>query len=465
VLSGMIYQPSGKDFVDTVSIVAYDQMRGQDVRRLIISHVMPNVAPSIDSIRINDVTLGSASFVGNIYRAGFTSLDTLTLRLYAHDSTGEISSVRWEAVTDRLISDSLDKMLATYICTESNCSDTLNDSSYVIDTITITVTDSKDKSTVRKIELSKGRINRPPQINGVSLDGFPVDFVDTLATVEACGGATYSITLYSADPDDQELTVTWTGSPAKCLTDKTDSTAQYHASMVLDTDIVRVTVSDNTYTINRTLYIVVNDILPIVDSIIVGDTVLKGDDEIFSIGVSSSDTLTLQAFLRDLDRDDSMLCQWTSSNPERFLVTMANRAIYEVFSDNPADTVVLTVQDGEATAERKVVFLPENNEPHIDSIRSNERMLVKSGEYYLDTANVSDTIIYRVFVTDPDGDNYFVAWSGTDTDRFSQLSGDATKYTCKESVFVDTLRVTVSDERGADTDQRVILQVIEEIAP
>lgn len=465
VSAGMIYQPTGNDFIDTVSIVAYDQMRGQDIRRLIISHVVPNVAPSIDSIRINDVTLGSASFVGNIYRAGFILFDTLKMRLYAHDSTGEISSVRWEAVTDRLFSDSADQMLATYICTESSCSDTLNDSSYVIDTITITVTDSKNQSTVRRIELSKGRINMPPQISNLSFNGFFVEFVDTVATVETSGGGTYPLALYASDPDSQELVVIWTGSPAGCLTDKTDSTAQYHAPMVRDTDIVRVTVSDNIYTIKRTLNIVINDILPIIDSIIVGDTVLKGSKEIFSVGVSSRDTLTLQAFLRDLDLDDSISCQWTSSKPERFLVTMANRARYAVSSNYPADTVVLTVQDGEAKTERRIVFLPENNNPCIDSIRSNERMLVKSGEFYLDTADISDTIVYRVFVTDPDGDNYFVSWSGTDPDRFTQLSGDATKYICKNSAFVDTLRVTASDERGADTDQRIILQVLEEIEP
>ncbi|MBN1578429.1 MAG: hypothetical protein JW913_17845, partial [Chitinispirillaceae bacterium] len=439
--------------------VAYDQMRGQVPRMLIISHITPNIPPFIDSIQIRTTMLKASSMVHGIYRVGFPAFDTLRMRLFTHDSSGSVRSAVWSAKENDPTVDSANSMRAVYVCPTEDCLDTLQDSSVVVDTITVTVFDNRGDSTVRAVELSKGTINQPPLVRSILFDNRGVVFTDTAATVAAPGGAVYLLKLNAEDPEGRALTVTWSGSPSSRLTEKTDSTARYGAPAANDTDTVRVTVSDGMLTVSRMLRIIVDDVIPVFDSIIVDDTVFKGNDSFFSLTVTPRDTLFFLAYARDRDTADSMTFAWTSGNQDRFSIRIQNRARYVLPDSSLNDTIILTLQDGDVQVVRKIVLMPENRAPIVDSILRDDVLLEMNNGSCRDTALAGDTVNYRVVAHDPEGENLTGTWRAADTTRLFARSGLAADYFCGDSSYVDTLSITVRDESEAGVTRKILVQV------
>ncbi len=457
----MKYEPPEGDFIDTIRFIASDHKGGQAIRTLIIRHITPNTPPIIDSIQVNTTMLKTSSMVGGIYRVGFPAFDTLRLRLFAHDSGGSISRVAWRAKTNRLVVDSVNNMLALFICSGGSCTDTLRDTSVVVDTITITVSDNRGDSTVRRIELSKGTINQPPQIKKLQFGSSAVVLSDTFANVKITGGAEYLIKVNASDPEKKPLTTVWSCYPSSRLTGKTDSTARYTAPERLDTDTVKISVSDGILTVNIILRIVIDDIIPVFDSIVVkgGDTVLKGADTVFSVSVSPKDTLLFIAFATDRDSADSMIYSWSSGKEARFILRSGNKAGYVLPDTALRDTVALTIQDGGVKLSRKIVVKPANSAPVIDSITAEGKRLSMNGGFFRHTAAATDTIEYKVSARDPDGDKIYYKWNAADTTLLSSKSGESIEYRCRDAAYSDTLTVTVEDENGKNISKKIIVKV------
>ncbi len=456
----MEYQPPAGDFIDTIRIVAFDQMRGQAIRTLILNHITPNILPFIDSVQVKTTMLKGSSIAGGVYRVGFTAFDTLRLRCFAHDSSGTIRKTAWSTGENILKIDSTNSMRATYICSTKTCRDTLTDSSVVVDTITIKVFDDRGDSTVRRIELSRGEINQPPYVKSLLLDEKGVDFSDTTGTVTTVGGVAHLLKLDAADPEKKTLTVNWTGSPSSRFSQKTDSTIRYSAPPVNDTDTVSVTISDSLLTIRRTIRIIVDDILPVFDSIVVEDTVFKGTDTVFAMVVEPRDTLLFSAYARDRDSStDSMTYLWTAGKQELFKVRLGNRARYVLPDSALKDTIILTLQDGTAQSVREIILNPVNRAPVLDSILGDSTRLIMTGGNYHDTIVAADTISYEVFARDPEGGDLTYTWNASDTTRLSSKDKMSIDYFCSDRSYLDTISVIVKDEGGVSVMKKVIIQI------
>ena len=455
----MEYFPPEGDFRDSIDFIIFDQKRGQAFRRLLVSHISPNVPPSIDSFLVKNTILNSSSLVNGVYRVAFIAFDTLQLNVYAHDTLGSLQRAVWKAVENSITADSSSSFRATYVCEDKTCTDTLRDSSVVIDIITVTVFDDRGDSAVRKVELSKGKLNQPPQIESFLFGGEAVRFTDSRGTVSATGGETYPITIETADPEKKDVTVSWSGTPSARFSLKTDSSILYKAPLSLGTDTLMLSVSDGTLTAVRSLLIEVSDIGPQFDSVSVGRTIHKGTDTVFTAEVTAGDTLTCIAYGTDRDTGDTIIYTWSSSHDERFLVRILNRARYILPDPLIKDTIILTLQDGEAQSVRKIVVAPANRPPVIDSIHGDGKRLSGTLAFLNDTAVAADTVTFAGFAHDPESGSLTWTWSATDTLLFITRNSSSVKYRCADSVYTDTVSVSVKDEDGGSAVRKIILSV------
>ncbi len=462
----MEYFPPEGDFSDTVDFIIFDQHRGQAFRTLLVERTSPNVPPRIDSVQVKSTMLNAAAMVGGVYRVAFTSFDTLKLRAFAHDTLGTIKKYLWSAENNSIVADSTAAYRATYVCSDENCSDTLRDSSVVVDLITITVIDDRGDSAVRKIELSRGELNQPPKITSYLLDESRVSFGDTVANVSVTGGTSHRISVASSDPEGEDLSVTWTGKPSTRFSAKTDSTITYTAPAAEATDTLRLVVSDGKISITRVLQITVDDVLPRFDSLLVGDTVLDGPDSIFEINGLGGDTLLCIGYATDRDTArDPMSYEWSSAGDGAYMVKIENRTRYILPDSLIKDTIILILQDGEAQVVIRVVCAPSNRAPVIDSIVGDSVRLSGTAAFLKDTAGSADTITFMAFGHDPEGEKLTWSWSCSDSTLLSSPDSSSVDYYCRDSVYVDTISATIRDQKGASAVRKILLTVDSTTAP
>lgn len=462
-LLNMIYEPLEGDFIDSMDIIVYDQKGGQAIRKLVIVHMTPNILPFIDSIRIASTMLRGTS--GNRYQVGFRAFDTLQIRLYAHDSLGTIEDVYWDAEENLLVPDTASALRAVYICTTETFLDTVDDTSYAADEITITVRDNRGDSTTAVVQLFHGKLNELPVIEKIFIGEDEVALSGALTMIEVSGGLRYVIRLEAKDPEGEELAVSWSAGNGSALSGKSDTAAFYRTPSESDTDTVTVSVSDGKSTVTGKIGLMVNDIAPRLDSITVDDTTLTGDDTLYSIIVFPYDTLLVIAYVEDFDDEDEVSYQWSAGNSDRFNIKVDNRSRYVLPATELNDTIIITVQDGEAQLVRYIELIPGNQKPVIDSILHDSVRLTGMNLYLSDTAHAADTVRYRVFARDPEGDNVSCRWSCLDSTFFTSLTGEQTEYICGDSLYDDTLSVTVEDNEGARTLKMIYLFIDTTVTP
>jgi len=457
----MIYQPpeDENDFIDSVKVLAYDQMRGQAIRTLVITHMTPNIPPSIDSIKVNKSWLKGVPSYNGRYRIAFTTIDTLVLRLYAHDSLGTIKKVTWKADDRTLTADSADNRLATYICEDDACQDTLENGSESVDLITISVIDDRGDTAVREIELYKGKLNKAPRIDKLMMDGESIQFNGLTGMVNIPGGKEYLLSLKAADPEGEELAVEWSATPSSRISDPTDSSVLYHAPTARTTDTITLNLSDNELTVETNIVVVIDDILPQFNGLTVGKTVFDGTDTLYELEVSPGQVLVVIADAQDLDVEDEMSYLWTSKYPTRFTLKQDDRAQYVLPESDLNDTIILTLQDGEAQMVRYLVLVPVNQPPVVDSIFRDSVKLIGNNAVLFDSAYTGDTISYEAFAHDPESGNLAFSWTAKEEADALESSNESSRYICKDSVYIDTVTVFVEDDLGKTVTRSIQLKI------
>ncbi|MBN1759572.1 MAG: hypothetical protein JW863_14695 [Chitinispirillaceae bacterium] len=451
--------PEG-DFCDTIDFIIFDQQRGQAFRTLVVNHTTPNRRPVIDSVQVRSTMLNASSMVNGVYRVAFFSFDTLKLRVFAHDTLGSVKGYEWSALSNSIEIDSTAGYRATYVCGDADCTDTLRDSSVSVDVITVKVYDNRGDSAVRKIELLKGEINQPPKIGSLLIGDDEVSFTDTSAKVTVAGGKSYLVAVECSDPENDEVSVTWTGSPTSRFSGKTDSTILYTAPSTIGTDTLRIKVSDGETAIVRRLLFAVTDILPRFDSLTVADTVFTGIDSVFSLEVVPGDTLLCIGYATDPDTGDAMSYGWSSEGDGSYYVRIENRARYILPDPLVKDTIILTIQDGEAQLVRRVICAPANRAPVIDSITGDDLRLTGNAAFLNDTAAPADTVVFAAFGHDPEEASLSWLWNASDTTLLGSRTASFINYYCRNSNYIDTVSVTLEDEKGAVAVRKIILTVI-----
>lgn len=455
VASDMVYEPPSGDFVDTLSFIAYDQRGSQIVRRLIITKTSPNKAPVIDSIQIESVVLRGTQPP----RVAFAAMDTLKLQVFAHDNDGTIKNVRWRSPYYTISADSSDAKKARWICTTKECSDTVEDTSYIIDSIFVKVFDDRGDSAGKYVVVYNGGAEKPPVISRVTAGDKVLGFTDSIARVSLVGGEACTVLVSAYDPEKKTLRTSFKGYPASRVKTLTDSTALYTAPALRDSDTIAVSVADEFATINRFIIITITDVGPRLDSIYVKDTVFKGSDTGLVRMVGERDTVSFVAYAADKDKEDTLTFTWSAIKESRFISKTTNRAKYLLPATDLSDTITLTLQDGAVQAVKKILLLPENRLPVVDSITGNGNKLQLSAVVnYTCKVNAADTVDFKLFVRDPDGDSLAITWSVKDSSKLIMAEGDSATYLSDDSSGKDTISVSISDEFNPVMQRNIIVQ-------
>jgi hypothetical protein len=161
----------------------------------------------------------------------------------------------------------------------------------------------------------------------------------------------------------------------------------------------------------------------------------------------------------DFDDEDEMSYHWDSRYPDRFKVKQDDRAQYVLPENDLNDTIILTLQDGEAQIVRYLALEPVNLVPVVDSIHGDDVKLPGNNAILLDTAITGDTVVYEVYAYDPEGDELEYVWTSSDTSDFIERQEAEAVYVCRDSVFIDTITITAGDVVGKSTQRRIRLQI------
>lgn len=455
----LVYQPLQKSYIDTIHLKAYDQQGGQAFKTLILSRAVANSKPSIDSLLVQK------NMLRGTWHVGFVSFDTLNLVLYAHAGVGTISKVVWgPSTSNKIIVDSTNKFKARYICNTKACKDSTFDTLLSVEVLNVKVFDDRGDSALIRLDLFKGVLNQAPEIEKLLVGGLPVSLSDSVSRANITGGTKQIISLKATDPEKKKCTVSWSVTPASSLDQKTDSSARYTAPFTLTTDTIVLTVSDGVMVTKRLLLLTVNDLSPRFDSLVVGDTVFKGNDTVFFMPAVPRDTLLLIAAVRDLDTADTMKISWSSQFSSRIIAQLKDRARYVLPDSALNDTIVMVVQDGAAQIVRRLVLAPGNSAPVLDSITGNGKSFRGAVVLFRDTISGGDTIPYTASAHDPDLDKLTFRWSASDSLRISGAATRVVSYQALDTTYYDTLTCRVGDARGASVFKKIII-LIKKIKP
>ncbi|MBD3320130.1 MAG: hypothetical protein GF350_03455 [Chitinivibrionales bacterium] len=328
-------------FRDTVYIQAYDGDGGHSRKTLILYRLEPNASPVVDSVRVGDTV-----FSGNaaVFRLRKLTLDTLRFTTYAHDFEQDTLTYSWFAWNGTAL-DAGTADTATYTCLGSNCGDTLR-TSVVLDTVKITVTDTRGNSDTAAVQIVHG--NFPPVIDSVRL-GDTATRHDTV-DFRLFQGDTLVLQAYTSDTDPWDtVTTSWTpfSGPGVGLEELGDTAVRYVAKDSTYLDRILVVASDGVFDTNKAIFVDVFNSEPSIDSITVSnstDTVFAGADSMFAYDANGPDTLTMKLYATESDTlyGDSAGYAWYNGSTA---VSSADTARFVCADSTYSDTLSVIVTD------------------------------------------------------------------------------------------------------------------------
>lgn len=266
---------------DTITLTARD-LYNDSVRKQVVVNVV-NRYPIIDSIVVRDTsgatgqtfkTPDSTSIVAD---TAFLK-DTLIIHVYAHDpDAGDSIALSWSSAMVPVTVKDSKGLLVSCVCT---------DSLLFKDTLTVRVWDKKQKTVARSVVLRVKNVHRiihtPPALDSLRINGTThVSFAGTAVYSDTMvsGKDVLSLRLYSSDPSSTDSVKTQAvAKMAGQLTKKSDTLYQYLAKDSLYTDTIVFTAKDmNSDSVKKSFAVKVTDRLPVIDSILVKDTVRSLD--------------------------------------------------------------------------------------------------------------------------------------------------------------------------------------------
>jgi hypothetical protein len=479
----VLYDVPQKEFCDTITVTVYDGKGGSDAKVIVLSKLSPNKPPAIDSLLV-----GNTLFLGQdtlLYRYYATVMDTVRFRLYATDKDiGDTFSIKWTNKNSKKASEVPVGKGTTMLWKGDSSLKEMppRDTVRIIDTVCVVVKDSRGDSAVRSILILQGRKNNPPQIDSVRIDsvvalkGGSYAYTDSVTVFD-----TVRLKFYFSDPDTDAFTWSFKGRRPAQYQINTDSTIMYACKDSLWKDTLVVTVKDTKGdSAQKTIVINVMNRFPLIDSIIVlrdtagaGKSVHKGSDSLFVSGdtARSNDTLFFRVFAHDPDSLDMLTIKWTASvKPLSVKAKDAKGLLAAYICTTSAaynDTVRVTVTDKRKKSAVKSVVIrvrkeKRNTPPRIDSIRINSTIVCKDTvKMYRDTsANGKDPFLIQVFASDKDSaDTVRSVVSARFPLQIAKLPDSTFKYTCRDTLYLDSIVVTVKDNFGDSVKKSIVVKV------
>jgi hypothetical protein len=479
-LPQILYDLPRFQFFDTITATVYDGKGGSAEKVVLLSKIVQNRPPSIDSLMINTVMYSGTDT--SIYKYFASILDTVTFRVYASDlDMGDTVSISWTHTnTKRDIIHPIGTGTAMLWNGDLSVKTVLpRDSIRIVDTVVVVARDTRGDSARHVIQIIQGRVDHPPRIDSIRVDtamvlkGSASLFVDSISVRDSV-----RIKPYFSDPDTDSVRWSYKVTRLSQYKSLPDSSIEYYAKDSLLSDTIVFTVKDELGdSAKKTLVLAATNRYPIIDSVAVGDTgllgksVVRAADTLFvrKDTLFVNDTVPFQLYAHDPDLGDTLSVQWTVSGGKKMLI----RDVKGFFAAFPCtdtmprdDTVRVTVRDKKQKTAAKAVVLHvktqrRSHPPAIDSVRINAATVLKSGSSaYTDSVSGRDTLVFRVFASDPDsGDT--VKWSAR-ASRQSQLSvsADTVRYVCKDSLYKDTIVLTARDLGGDSARKMIVVSVV-----
>jgi hypothetical protein len=328
----------------------------------------PNVAPLIDSVRIDTTLFWTFR---DSYTAYAQSFDSVLVRLYARDANGDSIIVAVEAQNGELLQGA-HQFVYLYINDGGNYRD-----GQTIDTLHFKVSDTANARSELQFELVVGEPNVVPQIQAVLLGDTLFDSLAATLLYEATAGDSLQIVVDAVDENarDSVLELTLHSSEKIALSAAQRLEGWYVCGDSLYRDSLRIVVSDERSADTQWVVIDVNYRRLTLDSITLnsrGDssidtTVWTFTDSTPYFELSGADSLLLDPVFTS--STDSTTVNWDALGGTLF-TSGDNGAVYVAADSTYMDTLSITLTDERQTTVTAELFI--SVVPDLEEIRAVE---------------------------------------------------------------------------------------------
>ena len=327
--------------------------------------------------------------------------------------------------------------------------------------------------------------NLPPVIDSVKINTAVFKIADTIRysvnPTDTTGS--FLIKVIAHDLDSKVLSASWWPSNSPRLTKATDGTlnAYYHAPLFNLIDTFGVEVYDGAGGSDSRVMIIQTrknaNRPPIIDSVSAKDTLFTGSADLYYYSSAKLDSVKFKVSAHDSDLGDGMFYQWTNKSLKTAVLRSAGATATLVWACTSSicrdtskalkaiDTVSVTVFDNDSAKAMKTIVIVKgaigpNKPPVFDSLTVNDTLLKGVWTIAVYKATVRDTIEFRMFAHDPDSiDTIHFSVTAHDTLRIRKLGDTAAVYTCRDSIYRDTVLLHLYDLHMASVDKKVVIDV------
>lgn len=462
-----IYKARQGNFRDRVNVVIYDTDANIEVKVNVIQ--LDGSETLIDSITYKD-GINNTTFTDtvashyNITAIAFSN--SAAVRAYPRSTEG---SATWSAVNGLItINTAIDTngFAITYACTLSNLADTLmTDMISFVDSIRLVHKNKyEDDSLTKTIVLYKKPANRNPAIDSmlIGTDIRKNNYKDTIAA-----GTTIPLKAYATDPEGGSVTFTWQGELTGSLYSATGDSNSYTAALTAYSDTITLIASDSLGFKDTQTIILLNNILPVIDSILIDTVMYKSG---FQHVVHAESTVILRAYAHDPEGGVSggtitYRWQWQGTANGSITSTIVNPILYTASSGAYSDALYLLAYDSLGSADIRLVVLPCNNPPVVDTIVAGTTIKVPvspTDTTLIHSTVAPDTFTVRVAAHEMDtaiGDaiNSYL-WEYLDGNLNNATSTSNTfTYMSADTTYIDTVSLTIKDKYNAENRHKIII--------
>jgi hypothetical protein len=345
--------PEG-NFRDTVIVHLSDGSGGQEFLSIVMQRMLPNVAPLLDSVKIDTLMVRSFASVIPVYRQSF---DSLRLTLFATDANRDVITAQASASKGEV--SLLPNRLFSWLYT----SEQIPVPRMAFDTLVVTVRDSALVGTTARFALIQGKPNSLPVIDSFVVNGVRYKGDGKRLTLTVDGGDTLRISGFASDADsaDSLLKYSWEGRLSTQVVKVDSNAVVYWCADSLYADTLELRVSDGFGTSAITVAVAVTYRSPSIDSIRVSNVVSR-DTTMFrrsaspsaSLKVLDPTRLDVRAF--GVVGQEPALYKWESIRGLGLGTTGPN-AIYTVRDSVYTDSIRAILTDGRGAHDTMSIFI------------------------------------------------------------------------------------------------------------
>jgi len=372
-LQRIYYSIPSNEFKDTITLTTYDGKGGNNSKVIIIGKFGQNNLPTIDSINVNSTTFKDIN--SSIFKYYSQTYDTLKFMVYASDKDkGDSLFVSWRntsAKNNKIISQN--GFFMTLICDTMYKKVTLADR--LVDTVYITVKDSKADSVKKMIIIIQNKKNNPPQIDSVKIDSsYILKGSEITATYISSVRDTILITSYFYDADSDSLSFYCLGKIPSQYSKISGNIYKYYCKDSLYKDTLLLVVKDiKGDSAKKNLIIDIANRYPLIDSLKLTykkasakiDTIFKDTNKTYFLidSLTAADTSDFIIYCHDNDnfgsqKDSIYSINWTSSAKANFIKNNDSSSVKYICKNQAyKDTIIVMVSDIKQKKAKKTLIV------------------------------------------------------------------------------------------------------------